>query len=521
MYDYVIVGAGSAGCVLANRLSADARARVLLLEAGGADRGLEVRVPAAFSKLFRSRRDWAFEAEPEPQFDGRRLFVPRGRMLGGSGSMNAMIYIRGHRADYDAWDAAGCAGWAYEDVLPYFRRAEGQSRGSSEYHGELGPLRVADIRAPHALSLAFVDAAKQAGFTLNPDFNGAEQEGFGLYQVTQRGGRRWSPVDAYLKPAARRRNLTVRTGARATRVLFDEGRAVGIEYRRRGRLEVARLEREVVIAAGAIQSPQLLMLSGVGAAEQLETHDLEIVVDLPGVGRNLQDHPVAPVCFYTHGHETLMHAESLANLGRFLMGGRGPLTSNVAEAGGFVRSRRELPAPDLQFHFAPAVFAAHALDKSGDGFTIGPTLVAPRSRGRVTLRSADPADPPCITTGQLVERHDMDVLVEGVRIARQLAAQSALASHCREEHLPGTEVDTPQAVEAFLRQHAELLYHPVGTCKMGSDEHAVVDSQLRVRGVAGLRVADASVMPIIVRGNTNAPTIMIAERAAEWIRSSH
>ena len=397
-------------------------------------------------------------------------------MLGGSGSMNAMIYIRGHRADYDAWAAAGCSGWGYEDVLPYFRLAEGQSRGASEYHGELGPLRVADAVEPNPLSLAFVDAATEAGFAVNPDFNGARQEGFGLYQLTQRGGRRWSPADAYLRPALRRRNLTVRRGVHVTRILFERGRATGVEYRRRGRVEVALAQGEIVVAAGAIQSPQLLLLSGVGPAGPLAALQLDVVADLPGVGRNLQDHPVAPVCFYTRGVKTLMHAESFANLGRFLIGGRGPLASNVAEAGGFVRTSQDLPAPDLQFHFAPAVFAAHALDESGDGFTIGPTLVAPRSRGHLELRTTDPLDPPRITTGQLVERHDMDVLVEGVRIARQLAAQDALAAFCRSEYLPGSEVDTPQAVEAFLRQHSELLYHPAGTCKMGTDENAVVDT---------------------------------------------
>ncbi|MDH3522759.1 MAG: GMC family oxidoreductase N-terminal domain-containing protein [Acidobacteriota bacterium] len=520
MYDYVIVGAGSAGCVLANRLSADARARVLLLEAGAGAGGLAVKIPAAFSKLFRTPRDWAFEAEPEPQFHGRRLYIPRGRMLGGSGSMNAMIYVRGHRADYDGWAAAGCAGWAWDDVLPYFRRAEGQQRGGSPYHGELGPLRVADPRQPHPLSLAFVAAAGEAGYPANDDFNGARQGGFGLYQVTQRNGRRWSPVDAYLTAAMRRRNLTVRTRARVTRILCEGGRAAGVEVLRQGRREVVLADREVLIAAGAIQSPQLLLLSGIGAAADLKEHGLEVVADLPGVGRNLQDHPAAPVCFATEGVETLMRAESLPNLGRFLLRGKGPLTSNVAEAGGFVRSRRELPAPDLQFHFAPVRFAAHALDDSGHGFTIGPTLVAPRSRGRVRLKTADPLAAPAITTGQLVERHDLYVLGEGVRIARQLAACGPLAVHCRGEVLPGAEADTPAAVEAFLRRHAELLYHPVGTCRMGIDELAVVDPGLRVRGVTDLRVVDASIMPIIVRGNTNAPTIMIAERAADLVRAA-
>jgi len=517
MYDYVIIGAGSAGCVLANRLSADARVQVLLLEAGGSDRGLEVSVPAAFSKLFHGARDWDFHAEPEPQLDGRELYIPRGRMIGGSSSMNAMIYIRGNSADYDGWEADGCTGWSYRDVLPYFRRAEGQVNGGSEFHGEHGPLLVDDVRSPNPLSLAFVAAAEAAGLGANQDFNGAHQSGFGHYQVNQRNGRRWSVADAYLKPALKRPNLTVRTGVQVTRILFDGKRAVGVEYRRGERTEAVLIEHEVLVAAGAIQSPQLLLLSGVGPATDLEALGVPVIENLPGVGRNLQDHPYVLVDYRTAGVKTLFSAESPLNLARYLISHRGPLTSNVAEAGGFLRTRPELAAPDLQFHFAPALFNNHALDDSGDGFAIAPTLVAPRSRGHLRLSVADPLAPPAIVTGQLTERHDMDVLVEGVRIARLLASTEPLAGYATSEFLPGTEVDSPQAVETFLRQRAELLYHPSGTCKMGQDRQAVVDPELRVRGCQGLRVVDASIMPVIVRGNTNAPTVMIGERAADLL----
>lgn len=513
----MIIGAGSAGCVLAGRLSADPAVRVLLLEAGGGDRRVRVMIPAAFCRLFHTSADWDFQAEPEPQLDDRRLYMPRGRLLGGSSAINAMIYIRGHRLDYDGWAAAGCAGWSYGEVLPYFRRAEGRARGSDAFHGGLGPLRVADLRQPNPLSLAFIDAAEAAGYRRNEDFNGAHQTGFGCYQVTQRRGRRWSAADAYLRPAQSRPNLTVRTGVQVTRILFAGRRAVGVEYRRRGRTETTRIDREVLLAAGALQSPQLLLLSGVGPAAELARHAIPVTHELPGVGRNLQDHPVVPILFGSAGVVTLRSANSAANVLRFLLARRGPLTSNVAEAGGFVRSRPELPAPDLQFHFAPVLFDRHALCQEGDGFAVGPTLVAPRSRGHVTLASGDPLAAPSIVTNQLTDRRDMDVLIEGIRIARQIAAQAPFAACRRGELQPGAGIDTPRAIEAYLRGHTELLYHPVGTCRMGVDEQAVVDPELRVRGLDGLRVVDASVMPLIVRGNTHAPTVMIAERASDLV----
>jgi len=473
----------------------------------------------AFSRLFGTPVDWGLASEPAAGFAGRRLMMPRGKMLGGSSGMNAMIYIRGHRLDYDGWVAAGCAGWGYDDVLPWFLRAENQSRGASDYHGVDGPLRVTDLSRLQPLTEAFLAAAEDARFPSNPDFNGPSQEGFGPYQVTQYRDRRWSAADAYLKPVMRRPNLVVRTGAEVRRVLFEGSRAIGVEYRRNGRLSSVRARRATVLAAGAIASPHLLLLSGVGPAAELESLEIPVVLDLPGVGRNLQDHPVVPVGFHTRGVETLRRARSPISIARYFLGRGGPLASNVAEAGGFLRTRSELPAPDLQFHFAPTVFKEHRMLNEAEGFTLGVTLVAPRSRGRLSLVSRQPEHAPAIEVGQLTEQPDVDVLIEGVRIARQLAARGPLGRFVAREYQPGADVDTPPAVEDFIRSAAELLYHPVGTCKMGVDSEAVVDPSLRVHGLEGLRVVDASVMPVIVRGNTHAPTVMIAERASELIEN--
>ncbi len=481
-----------------------------------------MRIPAAFHKLFKSSRDWAFYTDEEKHLEGRRLYMPRGRMLGGSSSMNAMIYIRGHRRDYDRWREVGCEGWGWDEVLPFFKRAENQERGADDYHGVGGPLEVADLRSVHALSSAFVAAAVEAGLPPNPDFNGPRQSGVGFYQVTQRRGRRWSAADAYLRPALRRSNLTLRSGARATRVLIEGGRARGVEYLRRGRLESATTaDGEVILCAGAIQSPQLLMLSGLGRAEELEGLGIAPVADLPAVGGNLQDHPLAGACYFSRDPATLDGAENLGNLLRFLAGRRGPLTSNIAEAGGFVRTRLELEAPDIQFHFAPAFFVEHGFaNPEGSGFSIGATLVAPTSRGRVWLHSSDPLAPPRIRGDFLDREQDLEALLAGVELAREIAAQAAFDRYRGEEYLPGEAVREDAEKRRFLRRLTELLYHPVGTCRMGSGEEAVVDARLRVRGVEGLRVVDASVMPTIPRGNTNAPTIMIAEKAAAMITGS-
>jgi choline dehydrogenase len=524
-YDYVVVGAGSAGCVLANRLSEDGRARVLVLEAGGSDARQEVRIPAAFAKLFKGPCDWAYETEPEPNLGGRRLFWPRGKMLGGSSSMNAMIYIRGNAADYDAWRDAGNAGWDYASVLPYFRRAFNQQRGASDLHGSGGPLNVADLRYVHPVTRAFLAAAAETGLAANDDFNGARQEGSGLYQVTQRRGRRHSAADAYLRPALSRPNLAVESGAHATRILFDGRRATGVAYRRDGRDVEVRASREVLLAGGAINSPQLLMLSGVGPAADLRALGVEVVADVAGVGENLQDHLLTILAYECTQPGTLASAERLTSVARYLLFRAGPLTSNVAEAGAFARVLDDAATPDVQLMFGPCFYIEHGfVRREGHGFSVGPVLLRPESRGSVRLASADPFAPPEIRANYLSSERDLRTLVEGVRLSRRIAAAPALAPFRGAEVLPGDEVaDDDAALAEFVRRSAETLYHPVGTCKMGTGADAVVDAQLRVRGVAGLRVVDASVMPTIPSGNTNAPTIMIAEKAADAIRqaSSH
>ncbi|RBY76233.1 choline dehydrogenase [Blastococcus sp. TF02-09] len=519
-FDVVVVGAGSAGCALAGRLSEDPALRVLLLEAGGSDKVLEVQIPAALYKVWRTRRDWNYTTEEQPGLGGRKLFWPRGKVLGGSSSINAMIYIRGAAADYDAWaDLTGDRSWSYEHVLPLFLRMEDNARGADEWHGVGGPLRVEDLRSPHEWTKAVVESAVAAGHPRNEDFNGATQEGVGQYQVTQKRGRRWSSADAYLHPAADRPNLTVRTGALTTRVLVEGGRATGVEYRWNGALHTARAAAEVVLSGGAVNTPQLLMLSGIGPADHLREVGVDVVHDLPGVGAGLQDHPLVPVVWNTRSGRSLSRAETPSGYARWFGARRGPLTSNLAEAGLFTRSRPDLAEPDLQFHFLPVKFWKQAeVDPDVDAFTSAIVLVDVHSRGAVRLRSADPTWAPSIDAGYLTDERDLDALVSGVEQAREIAAVGPLASYLADEWSPGAAVTGRDALRATVRETLESLYHPVSSCRMGTDELAVVDSALRVHGIAGLRVADASVMPTLVRGNTNAPTIMIAERAADLIR---
>ncbi|HEY0757048.1 MAG TPA: choline dehydrogenase [Ktedonobacteraceae bacterium] len=519
MYDYIIVGAGSAGCVLANRLSADPQTNVLLLEVGGDDKKLEIHVPAAFPKLFRTPYDWEYYTEAEPAMGERKMYWPRGKVLGGSSSINAMLYVRGHHHDYDAWREAGNEGWGYSDVLPYFKKAENQERGPSEYHGVGGPLNVADQRYVNPLSRAFVEACVEAGIPANDDFNGAHNEGAGVYQTTQKNGARWSTVNAYLQPALARTNLTVRPRTQVTRVLIENGRAVGVAYTVNGQLETVRANREILICGGAVNSPQILLLSGIGPAEHLRAVGIDVLVDLPGVGENLQDHVVAGAAYFSTKPVSLFTAEKLSNQLAYLFFKKGPFTSTIAEAGGFVKTRPDLTLPDIQFHFAPTFFKNHGAEPApGHGFTIAPTLLHPRSRGRIRLRSSDPLAHAEIHANYFEDAEDIQTLLAGIKLSHELAHTRAFANFLGEENEPSTWKKSDSEIIEVMRQTAETIYHPAGTCKMGQDALAVVDTQLRVRGVEGLRVIDASIMPNVIGGNTNAPTIMIAEKAAEMIK---
>lgn len=521
-YDYVVVGGGSAGCALAARLSEHRTTSVLLLEAGDPDEKREIHIPAAFSELFKTEVDWEYYTEPQSELDDRELYWPRGRTLGGSSSMNAMIYVRGHPEDYDRWASLGNEGWGYEDVLPYFRRGETFVPGDGEYHGDDGPLHVSDPRSVHPISETFVDAATEVGYPRNDDFNGARQEGVGLYHLTQQRGKRHSAAAAYLKPVLDRPNLTVETGAHVTEVLFDGDRASGVAYRQDGRSLRADAIDEVLVSAGAVASPQLLMCSGIGDAEHLADHGIEVQTDLPGVGRNLQDHLFAFVVYESTRAGTLDDAGRIRDLLKYFVLKRGLLTSNVGEAGGFVRTDDDLSAPDLQFHFAPGYFMRHGFDnpEDGHGLSLGATQLRPESRGRITLRSADPTDDPVIDPNYLEADRDLEVLVEGVRRGREILQATAFDDVRGDEVWPGEDVTTDEEIAAHVRETAHTVYHPVGTCKMGDDEMAVVDDELRVHGVDGLRVVDASVMPTLTGGNTNAPTLMIAEKAADLVRGA-
>ncbi|MCR6685524.1 choline dehydrogenase [Pseudoxanthomonas sp.] len=524
MYDYIVISAGSAGCVLAARLSEDPACRVLLLEAGPRDWHPLIHMPAGLGRLVNNRRiNWNYATEPEPQLLGRRLWWPRGKVLGGSSSINAMCYTRGTPQDYDAWAAAGADGWDWEALLTYFLRAEGNTRGAGPWHGGDGPLCVSDLRHVNPLSRAFVEAGIQAGWPRNDDFNGASQQGVGLYQVTQRDGARCSAAAAYLAPARRRPNLEIVTGALAHRIVLDGARATGVEYLRRGRLRRATAGAEVLLCGGAVNSPQLLMLSGIGPAAQLRRHGLEVRADLPGVGANLQDH--LDICTLRHCPPGLSYdraSELKIGFDWFLRGRRGAGSSNIAEAGGFVRSAL---APDtradIQFHFVPAMLDDHGRRRlPGDGFTVHACQLRPRSRGRLSLRDADPHSPPRIEAGYLsdLEGFDLRVMVEAAKLSRELLAQPAFDAFRGTPIFPDRDDLSDAELAAFIRAKAETIYHPAGTCRMGVDADAVVDPRLRVRGIAGLRVVDASVMPSLPGGNTNAPVIAIAERAADLVR---
>jgi choline dehydrogenase len=518
-YDYIIVGAGSAGCVLAARLTEDPHVRVLLLEAGAPTTPRESQIPAAFSKLYKTAVDWNYSTEPEPHLNGRRLYWPRGKMLGGSSAINAMIYVRGNALDYDHWKGLGNPGWGFSDVLPYFKKSEYQTRGASAYHGASGPLNVMDLRYVNTLTRAFLSAAGELGIQNNPDFNAENQDGVGLYQVTQRNGKRHGAAEAYLHSAQKRANLSVLTRAHATKVRIEKGRAAGVAYVRNGVSEEARADGETILSGGTINSPQLLLLSGIGPADEIKKAGMQPAHDLPGVGKNLQDHVMVSVGYLCTKPVSLASAESMPNLLKYFLFKRGPLVSNVAEAGIFLRTRSDLVEPDLQLLFGPAYYVNHGLSPRKEHcFGFGPTLITPESRGEISLLSTNPLDAPAIRPNYLSTELDMQVVIHGVRLSRQLARSKAFEAYRGDELHPGTNAQTNAEIAEFVRREAETLYHPVGTCKMGNDSMAVVDARLRVRGIEKLRVVDASIMPRIIAGNTNAPTIMIAEKAADMIR---
>jgi choline dehydrogenase len=522
-YDYIIVGAGSAGCVLANRLSADPGHRVLLIEAGGSDTNPWIHIPVGYFKTMHNpATDWCYVTEPDEGIASRRLQWPRGKVLGGSSSLNGLLYVRGQPQDYDRWAALGNAGWSFDEVLPYFKKSEDQERGADDYHGVGGPLKVSNLRLRRPIADYFIEAATQVGIPFNEDYNGARQEGVGYFQQTAYKGFRWSTAKGFLRPARKRANLTLLTKAHTTRVLFEGGSAVGVEYLRRGKLHQAHAQREVILCAGAIGSPHILQLSGIGAKSLMERVGIPLIADLPGVGQNLQDHLQVRLVYRTSQRTLNDEVNNIFKRGwvglQYLLNRTGPLTLAASQVAIFTRSQPQLERPDIQFHMQPL-----SADKPGDGahkfsaFTASVCQLRPHSRGYLAIRSRDPLGHPAIHPNYLSDERDRRVAVDGIKVARRIAAAPALSQHIIDEYVPGYQYRSDDELLDAARRCSQTIYHPTSTCKMGQDDMAVVDERLRVHGIRDLRIVDASVMPEIVSGNTNAPTIMIAEKASDLI----